>query len=520
MWTLLLREQRACRNSNAGRQDGLSRQPFLEGRRNRLKRIIDFKCLAWLTLFCSAFAFQAKAAMAPNDANASTLPPLYTATVDQQPVTLHAFSKGSFGIFSMHKPVDVQIRTDFDVRLVVVRPLSTSIHASIDADHRGIRFTAPTTTPLTIEFNNDLSHVMHLFPYTPEEKQPLSGDHNVVYFGPGVHSAGQINLTDGQTLYLAAGAWVKGNIRAMGAKNITIEGPGVLDASNLEEGSGSSGRNNPIYLQDTQDARIDGITVFNSNTWTVYLNRAMGTHIHAIKVLNPGDAYGDDGIDIVSSSNVLVEDAFIRANDDCVVVKNLSGLDTHDITVRHSVLWNMPHGGNGVEIGFETRNKTIHAIRFEDLDMIHIQHGAAISIHNGDAATVEDVLYDNIRVEDIRLKLIDFAIIYAQYGLDRPKNEEEILQRMDRGAAWDGILSYTPEEEPTLAAHRGYIRDIQIKGLRVVDGALPYSTLVGFDANHTVRNINIEGLYYQGRAIHDPASAKFSTQYTQNVVFH
>lgn len=441
--------------------------------------------------------------------------PFFTATVNHQPLPLHNFDKGSFGIFPLQSPANVQLCEGFDVRWVTVRPLSTEIHATIDANHRCVAFTAKNAIPLTIEFNEQLGRVVHLFPYVPQKNVPQSSTPNVIYFGPGIHHAGQIDLTDNQTLYLAAGAWVDGNVRSIGARNITIEGPGVLDASNIP--NGPSGSPSPIYLQETQDAKIHDITIFNSHAWTVHLKHADGTHIDGLKVLNPGYEYGDDGVDIDSSSNVVVENSFIRTNDDCVVVKNLGDVDTHNIAVRHDVLWNMPHGGNGVEIGFETRYKPIHNIHFDDLDMIHIEHGAAISIHNGDAAIVEDVSYNNIRVEDVQHKLIDFAIVYAAYGPDRPKDEKKVRDWMDRGGAWDAILNYPPEDKPELARHRGQIRNIHVNNVRVVQGGLPYSTLVGFGPDHRVENVHIDGLFYQGRRITSIADAKFAMQYTKDI---
>jgi hypothetical protein len=209
---------------------------------------------------------------------------------------------------------------------------------------------------------------------------------------------------------------------------------------------------------------------------------------------------------------VLVENIFVRTNDDCVVVKNLGDVDTHDITVRRAVLWNMPTGGNGLEIGFETRNRPIHGVRFEDIDIIHVERGSAISIHNGDAAAVEDVAFDDIRVEDARRKLIDFAVVYAQYGADRPATDEENSRRLDRGGAWDGLLSYTPEEKPERARFRGHIRDVRVTNLHVVEGALPYSVLAGFDREHAVENVVIEGLQYLGRPIRSAAEAGFSIE--------
>ncbi len=447
--------------------------------------------------------------------------PLYLASVDGHAIALHDFAGGSFGLFEVAQPVEVEVRAGFDVHWVDIRPKSAGIVPVIASNHRSVRFRMTSAVPATVEFNGDIEKVLHLFAYRPEKDAPKPGAANIRYFGPGTHEPGLIEIKDGETLYLAPGAWVKGNVRSIGTKNVSIRGRGVLDGSNIggrvATGPGRRGMRNMIYLERTENAEIEGVTLFNSFTWTVYITSANDTKIDGVRILNPTVNNGNDGFDIVSSSNVRVENVFVRTNDDCVVVKNLDDVDTHDITVRHAVLWNMPNGGNGVETGFELRNHKVHDIRFEDIDMIHIQRGAAISIHNGDAAWVENVTYDNIRVEDVRRKLIDIAVVYAQYGADRPKDDAENTLRMDRGGAWDGVLSYTAEEKPARAKFRGHIKGIRITNLHVVEGALPYSVIAGFDYEYAVEDVVIEGLEYQGRPIRNAADAKLTTEYARGV---
>jgi len=461
------------------------------------------------------------AALAPaSGATPAEPPPEFQAYVDGQPLRLHGFAQGAFGLFEVARPAEVEIRTGFEVRWADVRPRSAGIVPSIGGDHRSLRFRLAGPTPLTVELNGDLSRVVHLFPYAPEVDAPRPGAPNVRYFGPGLSEPGLIELRDGETLYLAPGAWVKGNVRSIGSRGVSIRGRGVLDGTDVGGpgargvvGPGGAGLRNMVYLENTVGAAIEGITIFNSHgAWTVYMTGTAGTRVGGVRILNPSVEYGDDGFDIVSSSDVLVEDVFVRTNDDCVVVKNLGDVDTHGITVRRAVIWNMPTGGNGLEIGFETRNRPIHGVRFEDIDIIHVERGAAISIHNGDASVVEDVVFDNIRVEDVRRKLIDFAVVYAQYGADRPATNEENSRRLDRGGAWDGLLSYAPGEKPQRARFRGHIRNVRVTNLHVVEGALPYSVVSGFDGDHAVENVVIEGLQYQGRPIRGPAEGRFTIE--------
>jgi Glycosyl hydrolases family 28 len=455
---------------------------------------------------------------------AGTTEPLFQVRVNGQPLDLHEFLQGAFGQFELAQPVEIEIRAAFDVRWVEVRPKSAGIAPVIGSDHQTVRIQLKSARPVAVEFNDDLAQVLHLFAYPPEKDPPQPGAPNVRYFGPGIHEAGLIELKDGETLYLAPGSWVKGNVRSIGTKNVVIRGRGILDGSEVGRQAArksssangtaavpayAAGDDNMIYLQGTTGATVEGITIFNSSHWTLYARSTRGTHIDGVRILNSSVNYGNDGIDLVSSSDVLVENVFVRTNDDCVVVKNLDDVETRNILVRRAVLWNMPTGGNALEIGFEMRNRTASNIRFEDIDIIHVERGAAISIHNGDAATVEDVMFDDIRVEDVRRKLVDFAVLYAQYGADRAPTQEERERRMDRGGVWDGAQRFTTAERPERAKFRGHVRNITVRNLNVVAGTLPYSLVAGFDGDHAVENVVIEGLQYQGRLIRTAAEGKF-----------
>jgi hypothetical protein len=268
-----------------------------------------------------------------------------------------------------------------------------------------------------------------------------------------------------------------------------------------------------IYLNQADGAKIEGITVFNSTHWTVFLRSCQHVHVDGIRILNSSEAYGNDGFDVSSSSHVLIENIFVRTNDDCVVVKNLDDIDTSDVLVRNAVLWNMPTGGNGLEVGFELGHHPVSNLRFQNIDLIHVQRGSAISIHNGDDATLSDVSFENIRVEDVRRKLIDFGILYAQYGFDKPASAEERRQRMDQGGVWDGAQRFTAAERPERAKYRGHIRHVVVKGLHVVDGALPYSLIAGFDDQHAIEDVSVSDLTYLGRKLQTPEDAKLVLEF-------
>ena len=221
--------------------------------------------------------------------------PDFQAYLDGRPLELHDFLQGAFGLFEAAGPADMEIRTGFDVRWVDVRPGSVGVEATIGADHRSVRFRMKGAADLTVEFNGDITRVVHLFGYPPEKDAPAPGTAGFRFFGPGIHEAGLMELRDNETLYLAPGAWVKGNVRSVGTHNVTIRGRGVLDGSDVPSRSGSGagipggdGTRNMVYLEKTVGARIEGITITNcESAWTVYMTGTTGTRVDGVRISTP-----------------------------------------------------------------------------------------------------------------------------------------------------------------------------------------------------------------------------------------
>jgi len=160
--------------------------------------------------------------------------------------------------------------------------------------------------------------------------------------------------------------------------------------------------------------------------------------------------------------------------------------DARDISVTNSVLWNGVWG-NAFEIGFETRTENIRDIVFKDNDIIHVQGGEGkLSIHNGDRATVSDVLYEDVRVERVEGFLFDLKILHSRYTKD---------------------------------AQRGRIQNIKFKNIEVGGERLPPSVIQGFDETHLIEDIVFQNVTIQGKPIMSLEEGKFTTSHCRDVTF-
>ena len=156
--------------------------------------------------------------------------------------------------FDMGSPVEVMVKknngTIYDV---AIRPSNKGIEYK--QIQNTIFFTLQQPQYLSIEFNGDRLHNLHLFANPLETEKYDKEKKGIMYFGPGVHRPkdlpnNQIRIPGNTTVYLAPGAVVKAKLLVDKAENVRIIGRGILD--------------HPIRgieVTDSKNVLIDGITV-------------------------------------------------------------------------------------------------------------------------------------------------------------------------------------------------------------------------------------------------------------------
>ena len=134
--------------------------------------------------------------------------------------------------FSADEEVVLRVKPKKSFKEVVVRPLSEKI-SPVVSDDGVIEFTIAREGQYVLELDGT-SEALHIFANPIKDFGVSPNDENVLYYGPGVHHTGQVELTDNMTVYIDKDAVVHGAFYAIDAKNIRIVGNGVLDG-NWEE---------------------------------------------------------------------------------------------------------------------------------------------------------------------------------------------------------------------------------------------------------------------------------------------
>ena len=300
----------------------------------------------------------------------------------------------------------VTVHANVPMSNVVIRPKSYGIKPVINGQN--VTFAIRKTQKVTIEPGGYYSYsALVIFANALETNPVPRGDPNVIYFGPGLHTPGEINLLNNQTLYLAGGAVVRGHVYARGATNISILGHGIIDQS-LE-----TTRYRFINLINCSNITINGPILLDNIGWCVTPQYCAHLAISDLKEICWRS--NTDGIDVVGCSDCTIDHCYLRNWDDGVVLKSFNGTDVHDVTVQNCIFWS--DLAEPLEIGYELETGRVDSVTFTNIDIIHAFHNNALSIHNSAQAVVSDIRYQDIRIEDLDPLVLQFGRV-AQRRLD------------------------------------------------------------------------------------------------------
>jgi len=330
-----------------------------------------------------------------------------TAAMDYaQNATGELFDEAAFAYFDMQGTVEISV--GYKDPITSAKLLPDMPGTRLITEGNTVRFSLTEPRNLTLQVNEGMIRTLHIFANPPETDVPSPKDPNVVYFGPGIHEVSSLVVGDGKTLYIAGGAIVRIAIAAaepftMNARrqmkmyqpairlvgsNIKVRGRGIVDGSMIPNGKG-------LMEITGKNISVEGIILRDSSNWNMPVRGSDTVSISNVKIL--GYRLNSDGIDVVSSRNVNVQDCFIRTFDDLIVVKALAaGGPSTAIVARRNVLWN--EKAHALSIGAEVQ-ADINNVTFADNDVIHdLGHLFALGVMLSDSGNVSNIHFENIRI--------------------------------------------------------------------------------------------------------------------------
>ena len=298
--------------------------------------------------------------------------------------------------------------------------------------------------------------------------------------------------------------WPAALINAVDIKNAAVTGNGVINARGkfcwdkywaMRKEYDQKGlrwivdydakRVRTLLVQNSSDITLRGLTFKNAGFWTVQLLYSSYLTVDGLVIKNNEDGSGPstDGIDVDSSSWVLIENCDIDCNDDNFCLKagrDWDGLrvnrPTEYVVIRKCIA---RRGAGLVTLGSETSGGIRH-IYCTDLTAKHTDNGLRIKSATTRGGVVEDVYFVNSVLDSVRNAYqfnLNWYPAYSYSELPKGYTYETIP------AHWKSMLQkVTPTEKGIPFAKNFVIQNVKITNAQKafeVNG-LPQSLLENF----------------------------------------
>jgi hypothetical protein len=320
-------------------------------------------------------------------------------------------------------PVDVSVETrdeGYWSEGAVVRPLARGVRTEVEGRTASFRLPGPGQYSVERPAVRDLfDEVLVVFVNPPEASRPDADDPRVLCLGPGVHRR-DVDLASGETLYLAAGAVLVGSVDVWDAANVRVLGRGTIvhdgpQAPYRDQGYWVRRDWRPISIKGAADVTVEGvISVARSRTWNVQAHTSRGLRLRNVKLIaaHPSNRNGD-GVDLMGSRDVAIEDCFIRSSDDALAFytaredRRVVAPEVADVAVDRCVFWTT--AANVLRLSWTGMNLVTRRFAMRDSDVIHQCEGfhhapwallGSITQDEKGAPEIEDYLFEDVRLED------------------------------------------------------------------------------------------------------------------------
>jgi polygalacturonase len=271
----------------------------------------------------------------------------------------------------------------------------------------------------------------------------------IVVFKPGAYLTGSLFLKNNVHLKIDKGVLIKGSqnfddypeidtriagiemkwpaalINIINQKNVAVSGDGKIDArgkfcwdkyAKMRKEYDAKGlrwivdydakRVRTFLVQSSEDITLKGLTFSNAGFWTVQLLYSKYITVDGIIIRNNEDGHGPstDGIDIDSSSWVLIENCDIDCNDDDFCLK--AGRDWDGLRVNRPTEYVLIRkcvarkGGGLLTLGSETSGGIRHVLA-TDLVAKGTGNGFQIKSAATRGGLVEDIHFENVVMDSV-----------------------------------------------------------------------------------------------------------------------
>lgn len=403
------------------------------------------------------------------------------------------------------KEIEVKVTYNQKITKAEVIPASRGIKGTIEGNT--FTFKANCNDYLDIEINGDYTRPLFVFLKEPVAR-PDESEGNVIYLDKDdVYEFQKLEMYDNTTIYLGHNTVLMTNIILHKVKNVKIIGNGIIISPLGAD---------VIYTVRSDGFTIDGPLLPGYNGWKLKLE---GTNNITIKnAVEFSTAVGGDGMDPTGCQNVVIDHMFTKMRDDAIAIK--SGVKAayqrpgiymnhiNDNILVQNCTYIAMRTGNPLEIGFELNGlgKTSN-VTFRNIDIIRKgddERGpnwrGAMTIHNSGSSDVENITYEDIRVDRCDEGFLCVGYFYVptyMYDGTHPRSGINIKNITYKNISYNGMV-----KAPS------WFFNIMRDSSSARSGNGVYLDINNPDYKINLENVVLDGVMYQGKHIDSMATAK------------
>lgn len=311
-------------------------------------------------------------------------------------------------------------------------------------DKKFIEFNASHINDVTEELNkaienlksNEILFINGIYNITSIE---IFDSNKTIYFGPNTVIVGEtrrekykiFDETD-EANGVVLGTWegkkdkaFYSTITIVGAKNVTLYGPGLIDsnANNSDwwvdhRVKRIARRPKGIFIHTSENVSLVGLTLKNTASWAIHPFYSKDINVIDMKIINPANSPTTDGCDPEACDNVNIIGNYISVGDDCIAIKSskielarLYHRPSTNIIIRNNL---MNAGHAGVCLGSENsggiNNVVVENCYFNETDRglrVKSQRG------RGKDAIIKNIVFRNIYMNSVKAPFVINAFYKA-----------------------------------------------------------------------------------------------------------
>ena len=356
-----------------------------------------------------------------------------------------------------------------------VRPDYRGTIANVQNDST-VQFLLFQPENVSVEFDGNTTDNLLLFTSKPTktktevEREAKKQGRKFVYYAPGFYPEDTIHVASNSTIYLEGGSYFTGTFAIEDAENVSILGRGIARPERGYEG---------CHVYRSKNVLIDGL-ILN----TCPIGESQNVTLHDVRSIS--HPQWGDGLNVFGGcSNILFDRVFCRNSDDCTTAyatrKGFSG-SVRNVRMTNSTLW--ADVAHPIFIGLHGNPEvgdSIVNLRYDNIDILcqnekQVEYQGCLAINCGDNNYVKDVVFDNIRIEQI--------------------NQGSLLQVR---VGWNSKYCTAPGKG---------VENVLFRNIRYYGETPNVSIINGYDAQHKVKNVSFETLKINGQTIYDEMPGK------------